>query len=63
MYKITIIPGDGIGREVMEAAEYILDNIDLEFKFSYGEAGYECYQKNGTTLPEETLKKTTDNKQ
>lgn len=55
MYKITIIPGDGIGREVMEAAEYILDNIDLEFKFSYGEAGYECYQKNGTTLPEETL--------
>lgn len=56
MYKITIIPGDGIGREVMEAAEYILDNIDLEFKFSYGEAGYECYQKNGTTLPEETLK-------
>ncbi len=57
MYKITIIPGDGIGREVMEAAEYILDNIDLEFKFSYGEAGYECYQKNGTTLPEETLKK------
>lgn len=57
MYKITIIPGDGIGREVMEAAEYILDNIDLEFKFSYGEVGYECYQKNGTTLPEETLKK------
>lgn len=56
MYKITIIPGDGIGREVMEAAEYILDNIDLEFKFSYGEAGYECYQKNGITLPEETLK-------
>lgn len=56
MYKITIIPGDGIGREVMEAAEYLLDNIDLEFKFSYGEAGYECYQKNGTTLPEETLK-------
>lgn len=56
MYKITIISGDGIGREVMEAAEYILDNIDLEFKFSYGEAGYECYQKNGTTLPEETLK-------
>lgn len=57
MYKITIIPGDGIGREVMEAAEYLLDKINLEFKFSYGEAGYECYQKNGTTLPEKTLKK------
>lgn len=57
MDKITIIPGDGIGIEVMEAGEYLLDKIDLEFKFNYGEAGYECYQKNGTTLPEETLKK------
>ncbi|MDO5848352.1 MAG: homoisocitrate dehydrogenase [Methanobrevibacter sp.] len=56
MYNISIIAGDGIGREVMEAAEYLLDNINLEFKFRYGEAGYDCYQKNGTTLPEETIK-------
>lgn len=57
MYKISIIPGDGIGLEVMEAAEYLLENIDLEFSFSYGEAGYACYQENGTTLPEETVRK------
>lgn len=57
MYNISIIAGDGIGIEVMEAAEYLLDNLDLQFTFSYGDAGYECYQKNGVTLPEETVKK------
>lgn len=57
MYNITIIPGDGIGLEVTEAGEYLLNNLDLEFKFTYAQAGYECYQKTGTTLPDETVKK------
>lgn len=56
MYNIAIIRGDGIGNEVMESCEYLLDKLDLEFSFKYGEAGFECYNKNGTTLPEETIK-------
>ena len=56
MYNIAIISGDGIGKEVMEACEYLLDNLGLEFSFKYGEAGFECFNKNGTTLPEETIK-------
>lgn len=56
MYKIAIISGDGIGQEVMQACEYLLDNLDLEFSFEYGEAGFECFNKNGTTLPEETVR-------
>ena len=56
MYKIAIISGDGIGQEVMQACEYLLDNLDLEFSFEYGEAGFECFNKNGTTLPEETIR-------
>ncbi|MBE6508206.1 MAG: isocitrate/isopropylmalate dehydrogenase family protein [Methanobrevibacter sp.] len=56
MYNIAIISGDGIGKEVMESCEYLLDNLDLEFSFEYGEAGFECFNKNGTTLPEETIK-------
>lgn len=56
MYDITIISGDGIGREVMESAEYLLDKLDLNLSFNYGEAGFECFNKNGTTLPEETVK-------
>ena len=60
MYNIAIISGDGIGKEVMEACEYLLDNLDLEFSFEYGEAGFECFNKNGTTLPEETIKIAND---
>ena len=55
MYDIAIISGDGIGREVMEACEYLLDKLDLEFSFKYGQAGFECFNKNGTTLPSETI--------
>lgn len=56
MYNIAIISGDGIGKEVMSGCEYLLDKLDLEFSFEYGEAGFECFNKNGTTLPEETIK-------
>ena len=56
MYDIAIISGDGIGKEVMESAEFLLDKLDLNFNFKYGEAGFECFNKNGTTLPEETVK-------
>ena len=56
MYNIAIISGDGIGQEVMESCEYLLDKLDLEFSFEYGEAGFDCFNKNGTTLPQETIK-------
>ena len=35
MYRIAIIPGDGIGKEVMESGEYLLDKLDLNFSFEY----------------------------
>ena len=50
MYNIAIISGDGIGKEVMSGCEYLLDKLDLEFSFEYGEAGFECFNKNGTTF-------------
>ena len=55
MYNIGIISGDGIGIEVMDACEYLLDKLDLNFSFEYGEAGFECFNKNGTTLPDKTV--------
>ncbi len=54
-YQIAVVPGDGIGKEVMEAAIYILDSLDIDFDYIYGEAGDECLEKNGTALPDETL--------
>ncbi|MBQ2962702.1 MAG: NAD-dependent isocitrate dehydrogenase [Methanobrevibacter sp.] len=55
MYDIAVIPGDGIGREVMDACIKVLDSLDIDFNFTYGEAGDECLEKNGQALPDETI--------
>lgn len=55
MYEIAVIPGDGIGREVMDATINVLESLDIDFDFKYGEAGDECLEKNGAALPEETI--------
>lgn len=58
--KIGLIPGDGIGREVIPAGKQVLEslpsNYDLKFEFVNLDAGYELFQKTGTALPEETVK-------
>jgi len=54
-YQIAVVPGDGIGREVMEATLFVLDSLGIDFDYVYGEAGDECLEKTGTALPAETL--------
>ena len=54
-YKIAVVPGDGIGKEVMKATLDVLDKLDIDFEYVHGEAGDECLEKTGTALPEETL--------
>ena len=54
-YKIAIVPGDGIGKEVMEATLFVLDSLGIDFDYVYGEAGDECLEKTGNALPQETL--------
>ncbi len=54
-YQIGVIPGDGIGSEVMEATISVLDELDVDFDYKYGLAGDECNEKHGTPLPQETL--------
>ena len=51
MYNIAVIPGDGIGKEVMDACIKVLGSLDIDFNFTYGEAGDECLEKNGEALP------------
>jgi 3-isopropylmalate dehydrogenase len=54
-YQLAIVPGDGIGREVMEATLFVLDSLGIDFDYVYGEAGDECLEKTGTALPAQTL--------
>lgn len=56
MYKITVIPGDGIGPEVTEAALHVLEATPIQFEFQEARAGHVCYNDTGTTLPDETIK-------
>ena len=35
MYNITVIPGDGIGKEVMKATLSVLDALNLNFKLYF----------------------------
>ena len=55
MYNIAVIPGDGIGREVMDACINVLNSLEIDFEFNYGEAGDDCLEKNGQALPDETI--------
>lgn len=50
-----MVPGDGIGKEVMKVTLEVLDALDIDFEYVYGDAGDECLEKNGTALPGETL--------
>ena len=54
-YQIAVVPGDGIGKEVMEATIFVLDSLDIDFDYVYAEAGDECLEKTGNALPAETL--------
>jgi homoisocitrate dehydrogenase len=56
-YRICLLPGDGIGPEVIAQARRVLEAVDLNLTFTTGEIGFGAYQKLGTPLPEGTLAK------
>lgn len=53
--RICVISGDGIGREVIPAAVAVLRTTGLPLELREAEAGWECFQRSGMALPEETL--------
>lgn len=61
MYKIVILPGDGIGKEVCQWGQKVLEAIgkayDLDFAFEEGLIGHSAIEKTGNPLPDETLQK------
>ena len=54
-HRITLIPGDGIGPEVTDAAVRILEATGLKFEWERCEAGQDAYEKYGEYLPKELL--------
>ena len=58
-YQIAVLPGDGIGQEVMACAESVLlalePRIGLRFHLNHLKAGAQHYLDTGTALPDEAL--------
>jgi isocitrate/isopropylmalate dehydrogenase len=54
-YRIAVLPGDGVGNDVMDAAKIVLDTIDLDAEFINGDIGWEFWKKEGNPLPERTI--------
>jgi len=54
-YQIALIPGDGIGQEVVPAAHRVLEAVSTSFQFITLEAGWATFEEQGTALPETTL--------
>ena len=55
MKTICLIPGDGIGQEVIPAAAQALEKLGVGLAFVEAEAGFACFEKHGSALPEATL--------
>jgi len=53
--KIAILPGDGIGTEIMAQAVKVLDVLDLKFETETALVGGAAYEAHGHPLPESTL--------
>ena len=54
-YRVTFIPGDGVGPELSEATRRVLEATDVQFDWDVQEAGADVMDKYGTPLPEHVL--------
>jgi len=59
---ITVIPGDGIGPDIIDAAIKVLDKAGCNFEYEYADAGLTALEKHGELIPEETLELIKKNK-
>ncbi|ATG74850.1 isocitrate dehydrogenase [Zobellella denitrificans] len=60
--SITVIPGDGIGPSIIDAALQILDHAGCDFHYDYADAGLMALEKHGELLPQATLDLIAKNK-
>lgn len=61
-YKITLIPGDGVGPEIAEATVRVLEATGISFEWEVQNAGGEVYEKEGNPLPDRVIESIKKNK-
>lgn len=61
-YQVTLIPGDGVGPEVTEAARRVLEATGVAFNWDVVYAGADVLEKYGTPLPDHVFESIRRNK-
>lgn len=59
-YKIAVIPGDGIGKEIIPPAQAVLEKASeglVNFQYESFDLGAERYLRDGSTLPDDELER------
>ena len=54
-YRIALMPGDGIGNDVMDAANIVLDKLALDAEYVPADIGWEFWRQEGDPLPQRTV--------
>ena len=54
-YRIAWMPGDGIGRDVLEAARIVLDKLRLDAEYPQADIGWDFWCREGDALPQRTI--------
>ncbi|OGW40889.1 MAG: isocitrate dehydrogenase [Nitrospirae bacterium RBG_13_39_12] len=62
MHKITLIPGDGTGPEISEAAKRVIEATGVPITWDIQEAGQDIFEKEGTPLPQRVIDSIKKNK-
>ncbi len=60
-HTVTLIPGDGVGPEVIEAARRALEATGVQFQWQVINAGEEALKKEGSLLPESLIESIKEN--
>ena len=61
-YRVTLIPGDGVGPELSEATRRVLEATGVAFDWDVQDAGADVMDRYGTPLPEHVLDSIRSNK-
>jgi isocitrate/isopropylmalate dehydrogenase len=54
-YRIALLPGDGVGIDVMEAARLVLDVLKLDAEYVPADIGWKLWCNEGNGLPQRTI--------
>ncbi|MDR0822307.1 MAG: hypothetical protein LBN20_00805, partial [Endomicrobium sp.] len=61
-HKVTLIPGDGTGPEIVEIAVKVIDATGVKIDWEIAHAGVDIMEKEGTPLPQSTIDSIKKNK-